>query len=244
MTNHDTQLGDNLQPLSEVHNYKVEPGDPDPREYSVLTADGRDLGRVDDLIIDTAAMKVRYLVVDRNSRHVAGDEGNRYFLLPVESVDVRTPSKQVVATRFTGTEQVWTRHRATGRDHDRTLTRAEEELDISKREVNRGEARIGKHVETEHVTQPVTRRREEVVVERRPVEAGARADASITEDEVRVPLREEELVVEKRPVVKEELVIGKRVVEEHETVEADLRREEFDVDNPDKSGRAKHRGDY
>jgi uncharacterized protein (TIGR02271 family) len=45
-----------------------------------------------------------------------------------------------------------------------------------------------------------------------------------------VPLTEEELVVEKRPVVKEELVIGKRVVEDRDTVETELRREEFDID--------------
>jgi len=71
------------------------------------------------------------------------------------------------------------------------------------------------------------------VIERRPVEASTPADAStIGEAEVRVPLMEEEVIVEKRPVVKEELVIGKRVVEEQQVVEAEVRREQFDVDNP------------
>ena len=102
--------------------------------------------------------------------------------------------------------------------------------------VSRGEARVGKHVETERVSEPVTRRREEVVIERRPVEAGARADASMSADEVRIPLTEEELVVEKRPVVKEELVVGKRVVEERDVVETELRREEFDVDSNTHTG--------
>ena len=46
-----------------------------------------------------------------------------------------------------------------------------------------------------------------------------------------MPLMEEEVVVEKRPVVKEELVIGRRVVEERDTVEAEVRREKFDIDN-------------
>lgn len=117
-----------------------------------------------------------------------------------------------------------------GSDHTRSITRSEEELNIGKREVSRGDARVSKHVETEHVSQPVTRRREEVVIERRPVDAGARADASIGNDETRVPLMEEEVVVDKRAVVKEELVIGKRSVEERDTVEADLRREKFDID--------------
>ena len=102
--------------------------------------------------------------------------------------------------------------------------------------MSRGEGRVSKHVETEHVSEPVTRRREELVVERRPVEAGARADASISDDEIRVPLMEEELVVEKRPVVKEELVVGKRIVEERDTVEADVRREEFDIDDKTQPG--------
>ena len=124
-----------------------------------------------------------------------------------------------------------TRLTATERDRA-TLTRSEEELNIGKREVSRGEARVSKHVETEHVSEPVTRRREEVVIERRPVEADARADATIGESgEIRVPLTEEEVVVEKRPVVKEELVIGKRVVEERDVVETDVRRERFDIDD-------------
>ncbi len=46
-----------------------------------------------------------------------------------------------------------------------------------------------------------------------------------------MPLTEEEVVVEKRPVVKEELVVGKRVVEERDVVEADVRREKFDIDD-------------
>jgi uncharacterized protein (TIGR02271 family) len=46
-----------------------------------------------------------------------------------------------------------------------------------------------------------------------------------------VPLTEEEVVVEKRPVVKEEVRIRKDVVEDTEVVEADVRREEVEVDD-------------
>jgi uncharacterized protein (TIGR02271 family) len=116
---------------------------------------------------------------------------------------------------------------------DERLTRTEEELRIGKREVTRGEVRIGKHVETEHVSEPVTRRREEVVIERRPVGSDTPGDvATIGEAEVRIPLMEEELVVDKRAVVKEELVVGKRVVEERDVVEAEIRKEQFDIENP------------
>jgi uncharacterized protein (TIGR02271 family) len=235
---YDQELGPNFRPLSEVSGYTIEAGDADPRGYEVVREDGEPIGRVDDLIVDTSAMKVRYLVVDLDES-VNRDAAHRSILLPTDAVELRDGSSQVIARSYTGTEATYTPAAASGSrrserdrrtDQQRTLTRAEEELHVGTREVSRGEARIGKHIETEHVSQPVTRRREEVVVERRPVEAGARASAEMSEDEIRVPLTEEELVVEKRPVVKEELVIGKRVVEERDTVETELRREEFDID--------------
>lgn len=239
-------LGDNLKPLDELDNYTIEKGDPDPRGSTVVTSDGRRLGEVVDLIVDTTAMKVRYLVVDVEDDAVSM-AGERSILLDIHKVEIREDARQIVASSFTGEETAYTPPPAAGRTErdSARLTRSEEELHVGTREVNRGEARVGKHVETERVSQPVTRKREEVVVERRPVEAGARADAStIGEDEVRIPLTEEELVVEKRPVVKEELVVGKRVVEERDTVEADLRREEFDLDNTTTtSGRGPGRGE-
>jgi uncharacterized protein (TIGR02271 family) len=84
----------------------------------------------------------------------------------------------------------------------------------------------------------VNLKREEIVIQRRPVkrEAGA---TDIREAEIRVPLTEEEAVVDKRAVVKEELVIGKRVVEDQKTVDADVRREEFDIDETNVKNRNK-----
>jgi uncharacterized protein (TIGR02271 family) len=76
---------------------------------------------------------------------------------------------------------------------------------------------------------PVHLKREEIVIQRRPVNREASA-TDIREAEIRVPLTEEEAVVDKRAVVKEELVVGKRVVEDQKTVDADVRREEFDID--------------
>jgi len=233
-------LGDNLKPLSELPDYKVEPGDPDPRGWTVLSTDGRSLGKVEDLVIDTSAMKVRHLIVSP-SHGASSDSSTGTMLLNANEVDIRNDAHQIVArslpSGYTGAsagipdrDTRDTSARSTERDRA-TLTRSEEELNIGKREVSRGEARVSKHVETEHVSQPVTRQREEVVIERRPVEAGARADATIGDKgEIHVPLTEEEVVVDKRPVVKEELIVGKRVVEERDVVETDVRREKFDID--------------
>jgi uncharacterized protein (TIGR02271 family) len=49
------------------------------------------------------------------------------------------------------------------------------------------------------------------------------------EEEVRIPVTEEELFITTRPVVREELVIRKRVIEETRTVEGEVRREVVEV---------------
>lgn len=108
----------------------------------------------------------------------------------------------------------------------------EEEMRVGKRQAKAGEVDVRKTVETKHVEQPVTRRREEVEVERRPI-SGDRAStgaADFKEGETTIPLMEEEVVVEKRPVAKEEVVIRKHAVEDTENVGADLRKERVDVD--------------
>ena len=118
------------------------------------------------------------------------------------------------------------------RAQERVITRSEEELAIGKRTREAGEVAVHKTVETEHVRERVPFRREEVTIERHPVEGDRRADAGdIGEDEIRIPIREEEVVAEKRAVPKEEIVVRKHAVQDTETVEADLRKERVDVDD-------------
>src|SRR5579883_2673580 len=94
------------------------------------------------------------------------------------------------------------------------VQRVEEELAVGKRRVQAGAVDVHKTVE----------------IERRPVREGTPDKGEVAEDEVRVPLMAEELVVEKRPVVKEEVVVRKRAVEDTKTAEADLRKERIDVE--------------
>lgn len=224
-----------LRPMSELSNYKIETGDPDPRGWTVVGPDGR-IGHVVDLLVDTQAMKVRRLLVN------AGEDargGGSLVTIDLANVELRENAQQVFAhDRAEPYSASYSNHAVDAPAGDERLTRTEEELHIGKRAVSRGEARIGKHVETERLSEPVTRRREEVVIERRPVEAGARADeATIGDAEVRIPLMEEEVIVEKRPVVKEELVVGKRVVEERDIVETEVRKEQFDIEDTTPRGR-------
>jgi uncharacterized protein (TIGR02271 family) len=121
---------------------------------------------------------------------------------------------------------------AFNRGQDRTITLAEEELAVGKRAVSAGEVTVRKTVETEHVVEHVPVTREEVIIERRPVEGGRlAAGAEIREEEIRIPVMEEDVVVEKRTVPKEEIVLRKNAVEETKTVEADLRKERATVDD-------------
>src|SRR5215217_3915802 len=68
----------------------------------------------------------------------------------------------------------------------------------------------------------VAKRREEAHVERIPVEEGqAPEEIEVRDDEVLIPVTEEETVVEKREVVKEVLPVRKDVVEDEEVVGVD-----------------------
>ena len=127
--------------------------------------------------------------------------------------------------------------RTTEREDELRVQRTEEELRAGTREREAGEVGVRKTVRTDREQVEVPTRREEVTVERVPVE-GEATEADIGEDEVSVPLTEEEVVVEKRPVAKEEVRIRKDVVEDTEVVEEDVRREEVEIDDETR-GRAR-----
>ena len=111
------------------------------------------------------------------------------------------------------------------------VQRSEEELRAGTREREAGALNVRKRVVTERQQIEVPTRREEVTVDRVPVEGEEATEAQIGDDEVRVPVTEEEVVVEKRPVAKEEVRIRKDVVEDTEVVEEDVRREEIEVED-------------
>ena len=120
--------------------------------------------------------------------------------------------------------------RTTEHEDELRVQRTEEELRAGTRERQAGEVGVRKTVRTDRERIEVPTRHEEVTVDRVPVE-GEATEAEIGEDEVSVPLTEEEVVVEKRPVAKEEVRIRKEVVEDTEVVEEDVRREEVEIDD-------------
>ena len=122
------------------------------------------------------------------------------------------------------------------------VKRSEEQPRAGVREREAGRVKAKKSVRTEREVVRVPKRREEVEIERAPVEGEAREqsgakEAEIGEQEVVLQLFEEEVVVTKRVVLKEEIRLRKKVVEEEEeTVEVELRKEELEIDDQTKPG--------
>jgi uncharacterized protein (TIGR02271 family) len=107
-----------------------------------------------------------------------------------------------------------------------------EVLRVHKERINRGEVRVRKDVITENQTIDVPVTREELVLERVAVSGNTPApSASIGRgQEIRVPLSEEKVRLEKQPVLREEVNVGKREVQDVVTVSGDVRHEELRVD--------------
>jgi len=115
-----------------------------------------------------------------------------------------------------------------------TIQVKEERLHAEKRPVDTGEVRVRKEVHTETKTMEVPVQREEVVVERTPVHgqaAGGFAAGELREgEEIRIPVREEQVDVTKDAAVVEEVKVGKRVVQDTERVSGQVRKEEIKID--------------
>jgi uncharacterized protein (TIGR02271 family) len=106
----------------------------------------------------------------------------------------------------------------------------EEELQVGKREVERGGVRVESRVEEKPVTEQVQLREERVHVERHPVDRPVTdADKAFREGTLEVTERAEEPVVAKTARVVEEVVVGKQVEEHTETVRDTVRRTDVDV---------------
>lgn len=111
----------------------------------------------------------------------------------------------------------------------------EERLNVGTERVQTGEVNVGKHVVEENQSIDVPVEREEVYVERRPVNEEATGTDAFrdTNDTIHVPVSEERVNVTKKDVVSEEIVVGKKTVQDTEQVNETVRREVADIDEDD-----------
>jgi uncharacterized protein (TIGR02271 family) len=147
---------------------------------------------------------------------------------PVETS--RMAGAEYAARGGTGAEYATSSEPVRERDRD-TMALREEQLQARKQTVESGQVSLGKDVveEQRSVDVPVTR--EEVFIDRHPVDRPA-ADKPIDESgkTIDVPVREERVEVEKQPVVYEEVGVGKREVTEQQKVSDTVRREEARIE--------------
>jgi uncharacterized protein (TIGR02271 family) len=114
-------------------------------------------------------------------------------------------------------------------EEERVIPVRREEARVKKTPVKKGEVEVRKEVVTEQKSVTVPVEREEVVVERRPARRRASSGVTAGREEIRIPVKEEEVHVEKDTVVDEEVVVGKRKERGSKTVSAPVRREKVTV---------------
>lgn len=124
------------------------------------------------------------------------------------------------------------RSKAIGSAEERRIPIREEELRTGKRTREAGEVTVHKDVVEQPVHEDVSLTREGVRIQRRPVREAMTGNVEpIREGEtIRVPLTEEEVVVEKRPVVKEEVVITKERETHSHPVDETIKKEQVRVE--------------
>lgn len=94
-----TDDGVRIAPLSELDDFEVAEGYPDIRGWKVASADGEEVGKVHDLLIDVDQMRTRYLDV-RLTKQLAASPGDRDVLIPVGTAQV-VEGKDVVRVPLT-----------------------------------------------------------------------------------------------------------------------------------------------
>ncbi|MFK0074671.1 DUF2382 domain-containing protein [Arthrobacter woluwensis] len=125
-------------------------------------------------------------------------------------------------------------HDTSGPTTDDAMTRSEERLNVDTRTEEAGKVRLRKYITTENVTTTVPLRREEVRIEREPIDSSTMDKAmdgpELSEEEHEVTLYAERPVVEKETVPVERVRLNKETTTEQHTVNEEIRKENIDMD--------------
>jgi uncharacterized protein (TIGR02271 family) len=151
-------------------------------------------------------------------------------------VDERSSQYQQNFAQTSGTTQNTmtdtTQNTATTTEGEMSIPVIEEELQVGKRQVERGGARIRSRIVEKPVEANLRLREEHIVVNRHPVNrAVTDADLQhVQEGDIELTERAEEAVVSKQARVVEEVSVGKQVGEREETIRDTVRRTDVDVE--------------
>ncbi len=160
-------------------------------------------------------------------------DGGREVRVLVDSLVKRQEGGYFLPGSFTDMEVRSTHGAATSREESFVVPVIEENLEVRKREVERGRVRLTKTVNEriETVDEPLAQ--DEVSVQRISVNRivdGPLPEARYEGDTMIIPLLEEIMVMEKRVLLKEELHITKRQFETRNPQSVILRSEEVNIE--------------
>lgn len=103
----DPDFSRRLYPIDELKDYRIASGEPDVRGWAVRTLNGREVGEVDDLLIDPTRGEVVMLEVDldRSGRHVnvplrSVQLDRERNCIIVDSGDVQEEGREVYGARL------------------------------------------------------------------------------------------------------------------------------------------------
>lgn len=116
----------NLFALKDLDDYKVASDDPDVRGWDVISGDNEKFGKVDELIVDTKRMKVRYLVVDIVDKFSLKNE-DHYMLIPIGAARLHEKDNDVIVSNITTDNfknyPPYTHGDRISRDHEQSIRR-------------------------------------------------------------------------------------------------------------------------
>jgi uncharacterized protein (TIGR02271 family) len=222
--------------LRDLGDYEIAEGYPDPRGWRVRSSDGRDVGKVDDLIVDTGTMRTRYLAV-RLDDEVAGDRDRHDVLVPIGAARLDDDRDDVVvndlnADRF-ATLPTYDAGALTRDQESELRTHFTAGDAMSAGTIGPGATGGSDFYDHEHFDDRhfFSRGRDRAVGRERDVPAD---DADVarprTGDAQRLTVSEEQLAVGKRQVPAGEVGVRKNVETRHVEQEVPLMREEVSVE--------------
>ena len=118
---HAVDGGPAIVPMRTLSDFGIGPIDPDPREMTVLGADGQSAGTVTDVWIDRAESLIRYLEVDVSTPTVS-----RRVLVPITMAriwgrDRKVKVRSILAAQFADVPEIANPNLVTKREEDRIV---------------------------------------------------------------------------------------------------------------------------
>ena len=214
------------------------------RGAPVLDSTGDQIGKVEEIYYDVDGDRPEWIGLG------TGFLGTKRVLVPVQSAQVQGDGIQVPFEKdhvkgapdidddelSEETERELYAYYGLGGRGDggggQSVTRHEEELAVGTQQVETGQARLRKYVETEPVAMDVELQHETARVTREQIDEPVAAH-DFDETEVEVPLHAEQAVVAKQAVAKERIGLETNVETEQQTVRDELRKERVEVEGDD-----------